>query len=343
MLLAVAATLLQPTWTLLLGGDVMLNGIDPASRPLKSIASFTRSADLAIVNLEIPLTSARSATTRKTSAQLKAKTQFVLKAHPHHVGSLWGAGIDAVTLGNNHAMDYGPEGLSEMTGLLSAKAIAYAGAGSGSAVAWSPAVLNVRGFKVALLSMLAFKTHSALNTCWPATDDSPGIATLYLAGVIGESAKVRVRQLVTTAKRDADFLIVALHWGVEKETVPDRYQVSLGRAFVDAGADLVVGHHPHVLQGGETYSRKPILYSLGNLISPRPGSTALFQLTFQGTELQAVAAAPCEIRDGKVGPLPDPRDRQALASFRQLGEALRKRFPSKSSAALNVELLKGPS
>lgn len=343
MLLAVAAALLQPTWTLLLGGDVMLNGIDPASRPLQYIAAYTRSADLSILNLEIPLTSAQTATARKTPAQLRAKTQFVLKAHPHHIGSLWGAGIDAVTLGNNHAMDYGPAGLAEMTGLLSARSIAYAGAGADAAAASAPAALSVRGMRVALISMLAFKTQTALNTCWPATNDSPGIATLYLAGVIGDSAKERVRQVVSAAKEEADFLIVALHWGAEKKSVPEGYQVSLGRAFIEAGADLVVGHHPHVLQGGEVYSGRPILYSLGNLVSPRPGSTALFELTFQGTDLKSVAALPCEIRDGKVKPIADPRNRQALSSFRQLGETLRKRFPSKDSATLEVEILPGPS
>ena len=90
-------------------------------------------------------------------------------------------------------------------------------------------------------------------------------------GTLDGKATERIGELVASGTKGGAFLAVALHWGNEKETLPTPYQVALGRAFVDAGADLVLGHHPHVLQGAEIYRGKPIFHSLGNLVSPRPG------------------------------------------------------------------------
>src|SRR5205814_10411794 len=133
--------------------------------------------------------------------------------------------------------------------------------------------------RVGMLSYLAFQTAGGRGKCTPATADSPGVAAVVLN-------KDDIESIVHSNKTMCDFLSVALHWGIERQRAPTPYQVSLGRAFIDAGADLVIGSHPHVLQGAEIYRGKPILYSMGNLVSVLPSSTGLIQLTFTGKHLQ---------------------------------------------------------
>jgi poly-gamma-glutamate capsule biosynthesis protein CapA/YwtB (metallophosphatase superfamily) len=335
-MLATAAILLAaPSWTLLAGGDIMLNGISPASRPLAGIAGPVRAADVAIANLEIPLTSSTEKTARKTDAELKRKDQFILWADPKHADSLSGIGLDLVSLGNNHAMDRGHGGLMEMLWLLEKRRIGYTGAGTDSASAMQPASFKLsNGLSVSMVSALAFVTRNALLKCSPATGTTSGINVLNFNGKIDDSARSKIQSIVNQARFQGDFVAVALHWGEEKQTLPNSYQVSLGRAFVDAGADLVIGHHPHVLQGAERYRDVPILYSTGNLISVKPGNTALFKLTFDGRKLTQFGIVPCRIDKGKVVPMQETDAAKMRVEFGQLSMALSKKYPSPMSKPL---------
>lgn len=287
-------------WTLVAGGDVMLNGIAAKSRPLSGIEKALGAGTITYTNLEIPLTTAKTATKRKSAADIKAKRQFVLKADPAHVTALAGAGIDVVSLGNNHAMDYGWTGLAEMTRTLDKAGIAWTGAGKDRAEAERLVVLEAAGgVRVGFASFLSFRSAGGLGACTPATAKAPGVATLTWTGP-GHAAGLA--RLVAAYRTRCDLLFFALHWGIERETLPNAYQVGFARALIDAGADGVLGAHPHVLQGAEVYRGRPVIYSLGNLISPRPGQTAIYTLRWDGTEFKGMSVAPVTISGGKASP-----------------------------------------
>lgn len=293
------ATLVAP-YTLVVGGDLMMNGIAPGSGPLAGVASAFRSADFALANLEVPLTNATTPTATKTAKELKARTQFVLKADPRHIISLKKAGIDAVSLANNHALDYGPRGLAQMRALLTKNGIRATGAGPNGSVASALTVVTGRdGFRVGLLSALAFMGRGALRKCTPA-GPKPGVNVLAFDGTVDAAAQAKLQSWIGSARLRCDYLVVALHWGIERQTRPTSYQKALGHAAVDAGADLVWGHHPHVLQPKEIYNGKPILYSTGNLVSPMPGRTALFRLKIDRHRTSGVVSMPVRIADGKA-------------------------------------------
>lgn len=307
----------------------MLNGVSPKSRPLASVAPFLRSGDVTIVNLEIPLTKATTATTRKSAEAVRAKMQFILKADPAHIGSLVGSGVDAVSLGNNHAMDYQTAGLTQMTDLLRRKRILWAGVGMNRLQAEAAAHVELPGVPmIRLLSLLAFRGGYRTAVCTPAGKATPGVAALS-APNMDAAGKRRVKALVASSKRSGEMLVVALHGGIERETMPNAYQVALARAFVDAGADVVLGHHPHVLQGGEVYRGRPILYSLGNLVSSRPGSTALFRLWFRGGEFKKLEALPCQIAGGKTKPLPPKTAPAGVKAWNAQSKAIARTYASK--------------
>lgn len=324
----VVGTQTPKSWTLLAGGDLMLNAVSAQKNPFEAARDAISGADIAYANLEIPLTSKSGATPRKSLADRKAKRQFVLKADPAHAAHLADVGFDVVSLGNNHAMDYGAAGLAEMLALLDGLGIVYSGAGNNWANAMRPAIVSVPGGpKVAFYSMLAFKTRFALRTCWPATTDSPGIGVLAFDATIDAAAKSTLKSLVTKAKQQADLVVFALHWGTERRTVPDPYQIALGRATVDAGADLVLGAHPHVLQGTEVYKEKPILYSMGNLISPLGGETALYKLSYEGTKFKKMEVLPVRYGSSGLAALSEKQATSAIKRVAGLDASLAKAYP----------------
>ena len=291
---------LVATYTLVLGGDVMLNGIKFGTGPLSGVAPSFRAADFALVNLEIPLTDSKTPTKAKTAADLKARNQYILKADPRHIASLRNAGIDMVSLANNHAMDYGSRGLAQMRGLLAKTGIRNAGAGPDGTVAAALAVAeNKDGFRVGLLSALAFMNRGGLQKCTPA-GPKPGVHVLSFGGKVDDAARAKLKSWIGAARLRCDYLVVALHWGIEKQPRPTAYQIALAHAAADAGADLVWGHHPHVLQPTETYKGVPILYSTGNLVSPRPGTTALYRLQIGQHKSSGLVVLPVTIKNGKA-------------------------------------------
>lgn len=320
------------SWTLVVGGDVMLNGIKPSADVFKGIAPLVRSADLAYANLEIPLTNVGTRTSRKSAEEIAARHQFVLRAEPGHAKHFAAAGFDTVSLGNNHALDYGPAGLADFVRHLDKQNIAWFGAGQNWREARRLLVHEVGGIRVGFLSFLSFNSPGAMRKCTPATGRSAGVATLTITGVPDKTAIKRIKAIVESAKRECDLLAVALHWGIERQTQPAPNQVRLGRMFVDQGADLVIGAHPHVLQPSELYKGKPILYSLGNLISPRGGSTALYRLRFEGKELRSVDYFPAKIASGKVTLTAKKPTRPPAALAAE--KALLKRYPSKNAVGL---------
>ncbi len=281
----VYAILAPSTWSLYCAGDIMLNGVSP-SRPVFNALKVPTDA-IFYANLEIPLTNVSERTSRKSAADVQAKNQFILTADTKHINHLKSAGIDVVSLGNNHAMDAGASGLGQMIKLLDGSGIRHVGAGTDWSKAVEPAIVVAPdGTRVAFLSYLSFLSHDALRKCTPATMASAGIATLTMMGKNGPKELKTLKMIVDKAKTKADVVVVALHWGIERQPFPALYQVALGRLFVDAGADVILGAHPHVLQPAEIYKGKPIIYSLGNFVNPGGGSSAIYKLTFSGSKFQ---------------------------------------------------------
>jgi poly-gamma-glutamate synthesis protein (capsule biosynthesis protein) len=201
-------------------------------------------------NLETPLS-------RRGSA-VKGKT-FTFRGNPAVTRGLVWAGFDLIGQGNNHARDYGPVALRDTITNLDKAGLAHAGAGVNPSAAFKPAIIERNGAKIAYLSYSQIGPSNFV-----ATTRSPGTAyTMNLS---------TVKSQIAAAKKQADYVIVSFHWGVEKASSPSSTQVRFGRGAIDAGADAVLSHHPHVIQGVEYYKGKVIAYSLGNFVFS-PGST----------------------------------------------------------------------
>lgn len=236
-------------------GDVMLaRGVETRARqhgslyPWELVRDRLRSADLVIANLEAPI--ARGGT------PLPGK-EIWFRADPSHATL---DHIDAVTLANNHILDYDTPALLETLDYLQRSSIAGAGAGRNIAEARQPAIVDANGVRLALLSYSEF-ADLFFSYDYPrsfrATDDVPGVAPLELDVILED---------IATARAEADIVLVALHWGVEYMNVPEPWQVEFARRLIDGGADVIVGQHPHAVQGFERYNNGLIFYSFGNFI-----------------------------------------------------------------------------
>lgn len=217
-----------------------------------------QAADYFVTNEEFPFS------TRGTPAPDK---QFTFRVHPEKVKLMQEMGIDLVTLANNHALDYGRDAMLDTIDTLDRAGIRHVGAGKNLAEARKPAIVELNGRTFAFIGA----TRVYPEADWAAGTDSAGMFSAYDGGA-------QLAEEVKAAKQQADYVIAYVHWGIEREEMPNEVQKSIAHRLVDAGADLVVGAHPHVLQGIEYYQGVPIAYSLGNFVfgSSIP-STALLQ------------------------------------------------------------------
>lgn len=214
--------------------------------PFEPTVDILRGADLALANLEGPLTG---------YSDIYMEKEYLLKAPPSFAAGLKEASIDVLTLANNHMMDYGVQGLEDTLRTLDKVGIAYTGAGLSLAEARRPAVVEVKGARVAVLSYS--KTFPKEFYARGGTRARAGTAPGYESFISSD---------VSRAASEADIVIVAFHWGGERVKLPRPYQQKLGRLAIDSGAQLVIGHHPHVVQGVEEYNGGLIVYSLGNYV-----------------------------------------------------------------------------
>ncbi|MDR7317393.1 CapA family protein [Brevibacillus nitrificans] len=250
-----AAPEIEPKISLSFAGDVMMSGNVEKTLQEKGydyafshVSSLFLADDYTIVNLETPITE------RGTPSANKA---FVYKSSPLAVPAMKHAGIDAVNLANNHTLDQGTEGLLDTLAALENHQIDYVGAGKDDARAYAPVYVEKNGIRVALLGF----SRVIPEYSWYAGKKKPGLAATYDPAL--------AVQAIQEAQAGADVVIVIAHWGKEKVDDPIEHQTTLARTFIDAGADLVIGGHPHVLQGFEKYQDKWIAYSLGNFIFTR--------------------------------------------------------------------------
>jgi hypothetical protein len=227
-------------------GDVSFAGEradSPTAALFKAAQAAWFNADIVIANLEGPLTD------RGTTVRGKC----TIRGAPGWAQVLKNAGIQIVSLGNNHMMDYGPDGLFKTIDALDAAGVHYLGAGRNRQAACAPLYLKTADVKIGVLA----RTSVIVSSSCYATEFEPGVAFLDS----GET-----RRAISTLRKNVDLLVVLLHWGIEEHFYPAPRQRELARMFVAAGADLIIGHHPHVLQGLERMGQSIVAYSLGNFV-----------------------------------------------------------------------------
>ncbi|SFI93709.1 poly-gamma-glutamate synthesis protein (capsule biosynthesis protein) [Paenibacillus sp. UNC496MF] len=213
--------------------------------PYAKARNYLQLSDITAANLETPVT------LRGTPAPNK---QYVYKASPDALPALIDSGVDLVNLANNHTLDQGEVGLLDTIGYLNKVKLPNVGAGRNDAEAFKPVIKEANGIRVAYLGL----TRVVPVGSWKAGPNHPGLAESYDPS--------RAVAAIKKAKAEADVVVVMVHWGTELADLPNADQKRLGHAYIDAGADLVVGSHPHVLQGFESYKGKWIAYSLGNFV-----------------------------------------------------------------------------
>ena len=245
-----------PLIRLMAVGDVMLGRTigqrlqtDGAGAAFAGVEPVLKSADVLAANLECVISP-------WGDAQPKA---YRFRAPPEAVDSLAQAGVDVVNLANNHAMDYGYIALADMRKQLNAKQILSVGAGQNRAAAHAPALLDRNGLRVAFLGYVDVMVESrGFDTrVWTAGPGTPGVAW---------ADPTRIAADVKAARQQADLVVVFLHSGLEDRADVSPNQRAEAEAAIDAGAALVLGSHPHMLQPVEKYHGGLIVYSLGNFI-----------------------------------------------------------------------------
>ena len=208
-----------------------------------SIKTHFKNSDIVIGNLEGPFISGGQCTPGKC----------VLGSDPSWVKDLYNSGFDVVSLANNHVMDYGPDGLRETIDSLKRHGIAVIGAGVDLHDANQPFYMSIKNRRLAFLARSSVIVSSP---CY-ATIKTPGVAFLDMK---------ELKTSISRCKDQADNIILSIHWGIEHYLYPSSSQRDLARELIRSGADLIIGHHPHVLQGVEKIGKGMAAYSLGNFI-----------------------------------------------------------------------------
>lgn len=273
-------------------GDIMLDDgpgklVAGGGDPLESFAATLQDADFAIGNLECPVASIGEPIANKI---------FTFRADPAVLRVLRGR-FAGLSVANNHSGDYGKDAFVETLGRLEAAGLPYFGGGRNLAEAHKPLWLEKNGLRIALLAYNEFKPRS-----FEAGADWPGIAWSEDMDVVADIRAAR--------GAGADLVIPLMHWGWEHERQPSERQRQLARLMIDAGADAVIGSHPHVTQGADHYRGRPIVYSLGNFVfdgfeSPAARQGWVLRLTVDKTGVVAWETLAAQI-DAGGSPHPVP-------------------------------------
>ena len=220
--------------------------------------------------------------------------EYTLKNDPKYVKILQELGTDVVGIANNHILDFGQGAFLDTLDTLENANIPYAGGGRNLSEASAPVVQTINGQTFAIFAA----TRVSPSADWYAGNKHLGILQTYDATTLNKA--------IEDANRKYDHVIVFVHWGVERVEIPEDYQRTLAKGYIDAGADLIIGAHPHVLQGFEYYKGVPICYSLGNyLFGNRTGETLLLNATFGDNNELSIQLIPCERIDGILTKIQD--------------------------------------
>lgn len=280
---------------LLFAGDLYLtellqnkyrqSGIGAAADP--ELLALLQEGDLFILNQEFPF---------GTTGEAMEEKEYTFRVPPDLVSVPADLGVDLVTLANNHMLDFGRGPLTETLAALDGAGIAHVGAGEDLEAAKALATFEIEGKTLGFLGA----SRVIPEASWNASRYNSGVFTTYDASQLVEEIK--------KAKESCDFVAVLVHWGIERNTLPEDYQKTLARQYIDAGADAVIGSHPHVLQGIEYYQGKPIFYSLGNFIFGNGSYESIVaELTLTEGEAR-VRVIPCASEGNRMRLLKETQD-----------------------------------
>ena len=249
-------------------GDVMLDGgpghiVTDGGDPFADVANVLGSADLTVANLECAIVNTGHAVDKPYTFRGPQRALPLLKKY-----------FSAVSLANNHSGDWGKKGFSSEVDLLNETELPYFGGGANERTAHQPVILTAKGKHIAFLGYNDFPPRA-----FAAGPSSPGTAWLVEKNVVRD---------IKEARAQADIVLLFLHWGSELEPKESPEQQALAHRLIDAGADAIVGSHPHVTQSMEWYKDHPIVYSLGNFVfdyfpyDPPTWFGWMVRLTFSG-------------------------------------------------------------
>jgi poly-gamma-glutamate synthesis protein (capsule biosynthesis protein) len=281
------------TLTLLLAGDAMLGrGVnevmlhDGPAYPFESLAPFTNTADLFFANLECAITA-------RKSIYSGPRKHFYFCADPIAAESLVYAGVDLVSLANNHALDADYDGLLDTLKILDEKGIAHVGAGADLDAACRPAILSAHGISIGVLGYCNHQQDFA------ATAIKPGI---HYVNFSDQHSISNMLQEISLLAGQTDHVVVSLHWQPNWVIQIDKLYRRLARNFTEAGARIVWGHSPHHFQGVEWINSNAVIYSSGGLVDdyatdPVFGNDRqlLFELTLSKQKLEQLRAHPVKL------------------------------------------------
>ncbi len=259
-------------------------------KAFEKVASYLNLGDIVFANLESPLTDSKHG--------LDNTRKIVLKAEPDAVNALTGAGINLISLSNNHILDYYEKGLFDTMELLDQNGIKHAGAGKNIEEARTPAIIEKNGLKIAL-----FAYTSMAELTYAGKPYQNYAAGPEKSGLV-QNRYETIREDILKIRDQVDLVAVSLHWGVEDSFKVNPEQTELAHKLIDVGADMILGHHPHQFQGIELYKGKPILYSMGNILfdqnDPENMESFIIDMKYKGTELLEFYAIPVRIIDKSI-------------------------------------------
>jgi len=248
--------------------------------PFKFIKDYMFSADLVFSNLEAPF----------CNNGKPYPKNFVFKVPEKHVNVLKAGNINLVSLANNHILDYGMLCLKSTVELLEKEKIHFAGAGENFEKAHKPAVFEINNIK------FAFFAYSMTLPKYFFASDSTG-------GTAYPKRKI-LKDSISFYNDKVDHIIVSFHWGKELSELPKEYQQKYARWAIDYGADLILGHHPHVLQGIEKYKNRIIVYSLANFIfasySSKATESIFLDLIFTKDDIEDIKVVPINVNNYQI-------------------------------------------
>ncbi|HTD03146.1 CapA family protein [Undibacterium sp.] len=270
------------TVSVLFAGDIVLDGkpgkaIEQGHDPFAAFAGILANADVRIGNLECVVASGGEQADKTYTFRAHPRSLDVLKRH-----------FDAVGIANNHSGDYGREAFGEMLGLLRQKDLPYFGGGRNLREAHAPWIMVRKGIRIAFLAYDEFLPRS-----FEAGSDAAGVAWSEDEQVIDDIKKAR-------SVYRADVVIPFMHWGWENEMTANPRQRRLARIMIDAGADAVIGGHPHVIQDVDIYKGKPIIYSLGNFMIDELDNEAQTRVSVLKLSVDSTGILSWQTRLGKI-------------------------------------------
>ena len=302
----------QANVTISLVGDILLSrGVEEAIKE-NSIENLFEGVQKKLNHSEIVLGNLECALTESGVPALKVET-LLFKTDPIHAKALCNAGFSILNLANNHSMDYGSEGISSTISALDECGIASLGAGADKTQANQPVFIKKEGIVFGFLGFSDFPAD--------------GYFTFSDRADVTFVDRKTLANRVHSAKEECNFLIVSFHWGEEFAPDCDDMQKELAHLAADSGADLIVGHHPHVLQGVEKYGDSYIFYSLGNFVFDKlepagTDETVICDVIFDSDGVQSIAFIPMEIVDCKPQPVYGDKAQNILTRLQELSESL---------------------